>query len=169
MPGADSIDCTMTNWTRVRGLVVSGHGVASGLCNDPRFPGGTIALQKPVFRQHGLNLDYYFSGTINLSIAPLLYQVKQARHRFRGLRWSDQAAAEDFSFIDCRLLLKGRTRLEGMVYYPHPETKPEHFQSPDILEILTYPIEGLTYGDTLTIEVDPKQIKLLEKNDIQEL
>ena len=43
---ADSIDRGLTTWTRMTGTVVRGHGVASGFCGDPRFPGGTIALQK---------------------------------------------------------------------------------------------------------------------------
>jgi len=150
----------MTSRTRVRGIVVPGHGVASGACDDPRFPEGTIALQKPVFRSRGLNLDRFYSGTINLSIAPLLYRIKQARYRFHGLSWTDKAAAEDFSFLDCNLLLKGGSWQEGVIYYPHPETKPEHFQSPETLEILTYRILGLAYGDPLTIEVENAQIEL---------
>lgn len=151
----------MTIWSRVQGSVMRGHRVASGACNDPRFPGGTIALQKPLFRSRGLNLDRFYPGTINLSIAPLLFSVKQARYRFRGLHWTDKAAAEDFSFMDCRVLPAQGSWLEGLIYYPHPETKPEHFQAPDILEILTCPIPGLAYGDRLTIEVDPDQLQLI--------
>ena len=166
MTGASDIQGTMTNWTRVRGIVVRGHGVASGACNDPRFPGGTIALQKPVFRRHGLNLERFHSATINFSIAPLRYRIKQARYQFRGLQWTDKAAAEDFSFIDCRVLVAGGTRLEGLIYHPHPETKPEHFQAPETLEILTSPIKGVAYGEPLTIEVDPAQIQLFGKANV---
>lgn len=154
---------SMTNWTKVRGTVMHGYGVASGANRDSRFPAGTIALQKPVFHRLGLNLERFYSGTINLSIAPLLYQVQRPRYRFSGVRWTDKAAAEDFSFFDCRLLPADGTRLDGLIYYPHPETKPEHFQAPEILEILTYPINGLSYGDRLTIEIDETQIRLLGK------
>jgi hypothetical protein len=47
-----------------------------------------------------------------------------------------------------------------LIYYPHPETKPEHFQFPDILEIITFPIDDLKYGDELIIEVDRQQIDI---------
>ncbi|CDN16785.1 hypothetical protein RintRC_4485 [Richelia intracellularis] len=50
--------------------------------------------------------------------------------------------------------------LTGLIYYPHPETKPEHFQSPDVLEILTGYIDNLHYGDELTLEVNSQQIKI---------
>lgn len=151
----------MKNRIRVQGKVVPGHQVASGACTDPRFPGGTIALQKPEFRRRGLNLDRFHSGTINLSITPLLFRIKRASYRFHDLRWSDIAAAEDFSFLECSVLQDGGTRLEGLVYYPHPETKPEHFQPPDTLEIITFTIAGLAYGDRLVIEVDPAQMELI--------
>lgn len=152
----------MTHWRSVPGTVVRGHRVASGAGNDPRFPRGTIELQKPVFLSRGLDLERFYSGTINLSIAPLLFKVLKPRYLFRGMRWTDRAPAEDFSFFDCRLMVNGTGRVEGLVYYPHPETKPEHFQAPDILEILTHPIAGLTYGKRLTIELAEDQIELIE-------
>jgi hypothetical protein len=49
---------------------------------------------------------------------------------------------------------------EEPLYYPHPETKPEHFQPPDILEIITSFISGLKYGDELVIEVDAQQMSM---------
>jgi len=42
----------------------------------------------------------------------------------------------------------------------YPETKPEHFQSPDILEIIAFPIDGLKEGDELTIELDRQQMEI---------
>ena len=150
-------------WTRVQGVVVRGHRVASGACGDPRFPGGTIALQKPLFHKLGLDLERFQSATINLSIAPLEFQLRAPCHRFNGLCWTEHAPAEDFSFVECRVLLANEQTLEGVVYYPHPETKPEHFQAPGTLEIMTYPIPNLCYGDRLTVELDPLQIELFER------
>jgi hypothetical protein len=83
---------------RVKAIVVKGHGVASGKSFDPRFQGGTIEMQKPVFQALGLHLDEYYSGTINLSIAPLEYKIKRAKYTFRNVLWSDTAPPEDFSF-----------------------------------------------------------------------
>jgi len=149
----------MTNWIRVKGVVKAGHGVASGQSGDPRFPDGTIAMQKAYFQERGLNLEGYYLGTINLSIAPHRYEVKQAKHTFRQVKWSKTEPAEDFSFFDCRLVLLERV-IPGYIYYPHPETKPEHFQSPDILEIMSDFIPGLCYGDDLIIDVDSCQIQI---------
>jgi hypothetical protein len=47
-----------------------------------------------------------------------------------------------------------------LVYRPHPETKPEHFQDSATLEILTAHLEGLDYGDTIVLELPPEQIRL---------
>ena len=150
----------MSDWIQVKGIVKQGYGVASGLGGDPRFPQGTIRLQLPFFEARGLKLDEYFPGTINVSIAPHAYTIKQAKHTFKTVKWSPNSPAEDFSFFDCRLLLSTGQRLNGLIYYPHPETKPEHFQSADVLEIITTPIESLQYGDALTLEVDRHQIAI---------
>jgi hypothetical protein len=47
-----------------------------------------------------------------------------------------------------------------LIYYPHPETKPEHFQSPDLVEIIAFPLEDLNDGDKLMMEVDTEQITI---------
>jgi hypothetical protein len=150
----------MNQWSQVKGIVKQGHGVASGRSGDPRFPQGTIELQKPLFAAKGLELDRYFSGTINVSIYPYKYSIKKSKYTFRDVQWSSAAVAEDFSFFDCRVILNDGTKLEGLIYYPHPDTKPEHFQSPDIFEIITQFIHGLQYGNEVVLEVDETQIKI---------
>ncbi len=150
----------MCSWLRVNGIVKQGHGVASGRSGDPRFPNGTIAMQKPFFKERGLDLDRYFPGTINVSIDPYKYAIVRAKYTFRDVKWASAAPSEDFSFFDCRLLLNNGTKLAGLIYYPHPDTKPEHFQDPDILEIMTELIQGLEYGDKLIVEMDELQIDI---------
>lgn len=142
----------------VLGTVVPGHGVASGQGGDPRFPGGTIQMQRAAFALRGLCLDAYFPGTINVSIHPYRYAVQQAKYTFRQVKWAKDAPPEDFSFFDCRVVLKGARRLPGLIYYPHPETKPEHFQDPTTLEVLTEFIDDLSYGMSLGLELDPTQL-----------
>lgn len=149
-------------WQPVSGTVVRGHGVASGQGGDPRFPGGTIAMQAPLFKASGLDLSPYHTGTLNVSIAPLRYAVVRPRRTFRDVRWSPTEPAEDFSFFDCRLR-HADVRRDGLVYYPHPETKPEHAQPPDVLEVLAPFIEGLRYGDAVVLELDPAQIRVFKK------
>ncbi|PNW46534.1 UNVERIFIED_CONTAM: hypothetical protein BEN50_12000 [Euhalothece sp. KZN 001] len=150
----------MGNWISVKGKVQKGYGVASGKSGDPRFPKGTLELQKLFFYERGLNLDDYYLGTINLSISPHQYEVKAPKCTFRNVKWSPDNPAEDFSFFDCRVVTDSNNPLNGLIYYPHPETKPEHFQSPDILEIITFPIDGLKEGDELMIELDRQQMEI---------
>jgi hypothetical protein len=150
----------MSNWVQVKGFVKKGYGVASGKSGNPRFPEGTIEMQKTVFREFGLNLDEYFMGTINVSIFPQKYEIKSAKYTFKNVKWSPNDPAEDFSFFDCRILINENRKLNGLIYYPHPETKPEHFRSPDILEIITSFINDLRYGDELIIEVDNQQLNI---------
>ena len=150
----------MNNWIKVKGIIKKGYGVASGKGGDKRFPNGTIAMQKPLFYQQRLDLEPYFSGTLNISISPHQYSIKQAKYTFKNLKWAEKEPAEDFSFFDCRILLKNGEIKEGLIYYPHPDTKPEHFQAADILEIITFKIDDLKYGDEVILEVDSQQIEI---------
>tara|TARA_R110002096_G_scaffold353937_2_gene547166 strand:- start:35 stop:505 length:471 start_codon:yes stop_codon:yes gene_type:complete len=144
------------NWRTVDAVVVKGHQVASGQNGDPRFPDGTLRMQVPFFEQHGIDLRHWHLATINLSIAPAVYSIHQPRLTIDSLQWHPTEAAEDFSFFDC--LLNG---VAGLIYFPHPDTKPEHEQPDDVLEILL-PVEmnDVKYGARMTLSVDPKQMQL---------
>ena len=145
-------------WPEAPALLKPGHRVASGLNHNPRFPGGTLAMQRPFFEKLGLNLTLYHPGTLNLSIAPRQYKVVKPRLTFRKVKWHPVEPAEDFSFFDCRIKTEAGAEFEALVYYPHPETKPEHFQAPDILEVLAPTIPGLAYGMTVSLALDPEQM-----------
>lgn len=138
--------------------IVPGHRVASGGNNDPRFPGGTIRMQLPHFRRLGLDLSPYHPGTVNVSIAPRVYQVVEAPHTFRDLKWHPEEPAEDFSFFDVDVLDGETVIATGLIYHPHPDTKPEHFQKPDVLELLLPYVEGIAYGRTLSLRTKKSQI-----------
>lgn len=149
---------------RFSGELTRGHRVASGLSGDARFPGGTIAMQVPCFRELGLDLSGFHHATLNVAITPLKYETRRATHTFRQVRWHPVEPAEDFSFFDAAIL-KPETAdhwVRAFVYRPHPETKPAHFQPPDALELLAAEwINGLVYGDRLEIRVDPEQLAIL--------
>lgn len=147
-----------THSNRVPALVVQGHRVASGLNGNPRFPGGTLRMQLPCFEAEGLDLSGYHLGTLNVSIAPFTYRVGLAKATFRDLKWHPTEPAEDFSFFEVQVLRAGQEPVAGLVYYPHPETKPTHFQSPDVLELLLPWTDGLTYGTPIEISVSKAQI-----------
>jgi len=138
--------------------LMQGHRVASGLNGNPRFPGGTLLMQSPHFLARGLDLGVYHRGTLNVSIAPLTYRVVQPRLTFRDVKWHPVEPQEDFSFFDVSLVRPGQPPVAGLIYYPHPDTKPEHFQAPDILEMLLPYVEGLTYGMELTFEIPAEQM-----------
>jgi hypothetical protein len=49
-----------------------------------------------------------------------------------------------------------------MIYIPDPATKPDHFQDPSIIEGLAEKIEGLNYGDTVSLLYNPEAIEIFE-------
>lgn len=150
-------------WIDVKATVTKGHGVASGKAGDPRFPLGTLTMQKPLFRERGLDLSKFHAGTLNLEITPHTYRIKKSKCTFRNVKWSPTEPAEDFSFFDCRIIVPGEQATDGLIYYPHPETKPAHFQPLDVLEVITFYIQGLVYGAKLILEVDDEQIEIYKR------
>ena len=145
--------------------LVEGHRVASGLNRSPRFPGGTLRMQFPHFLARGLDLSAFHLGTLNVSIVPLAYRVLKARHTFTNVKWHPTEPAEDFSFFDVRVVCPDQTPVDGLIYFPHPDTKPEHFQQPDVLELLLPFVEGLHYGMALTLDIPTNQMVIESAND----
>jgi hypothetical protein len=139
------------------GILVQGHRVASHPSRD--YPYSTLEKQKPYFKNLGLDLYPYFNGTLNISIAPLEFEMARPEFIFELVEWTDLHPPETFSFSRCRVRFKGRA-YDGWVYYPHPETKRTHFQNPSLVEVITREITGIKYGDKLEVDVDPDEIKI---------
>lgn len=139
----------------VHGTVVAGHGVASGIADDPRHPEGTLSKQFPHFAAAGLPIDGLRPGTINIETGMLLRPI-QPRLSLERLSWDEDVPPETFSFFDARLAVEGRIH-HGFVYRPHPETKPDHHQPEDVVEVLAGPIPGLEPGAPISLWVDPSQ------------
>jgi hypothetical protein len=139
----------------VHGIVIQGYRVASRKSAD--YPYGTIEKQKPCFKALGLDLDRFFNGTLNVSIAPSTFEMVAPEFTFRQVCWTDLHPPEDFSFSACRLRFNGR-EYEGYVYYPHPETKKAHFESASLIEILTLPIPDIRYGDGVDIDLRADEV-----------
>jgi hypothetical protein len=97
-------------------------------------------------------------GTLNVSLAPLCYRVVKARHTFTNMKWHPTEPAEDFSFFDVRVIRPDESPIAGFIYFPHPDTKPEHFQQPDVLELLLPFVKGLHYGMELSLEIPTTQM-----------
>jgi hypothetical protein len=152
------------NLLTIKGKLVPGYRVASGPSKD--YPYGTLSKQKPFFRELGLNLDPYYEGTLNISIAPIHFTWVNPQYTFRGVAWTNLHPPEDFSFQPCRIKVKGDC-YEGIIYCPHPQTKIRHFEKDDLIEVITFWVPGLQYGDSLEIEVEKDTLVLIGpgKND----
>ena len=143
--------------TNLPGTLMRGHQVASRPSKD--YPYSSLEKQKPYFKALGLDLSSYFNGTLNISIAPLEFEMTRPEFTFPLVEWTDLHPPETFSFSRCKVRFQGKG-YAGWVYYPHPETKKTHFQNPSLIEVITYEIEGIQYGDVIDIEVNPQEITI---------
>ena len=146
-------------WASVTGIVVAGHRVASQPSKDYPYP--TLEKQKPYFKALGLDLDGFFPGTLNISIAPLTFEMVAPQYTFPLVAWTNLHPPETFFFSPCKIRFAGR-EYAGMVYYPHPETKIRHFQNPSLIEVLAEKIPGIGYGSTVELVLNPEQIKITQ-------
>ena len=141
------------------GVVIKGHQVASGSAKDSPYPDGSIPLQIPFFKALGLDLSECFPGTLNIAITPSRFEILHPSHKFEQVQWIAGFNAETFSFADCQLWFKGKV-WSGFIYYPHPETKTQHFHNDEVLEVICPPIANIAYGDKVRIEYLPRQLKI---------
>lgn len=146
-----------------RGLLVAGHGVASGRAAASPYPAGTIALQQPHFVRLGLALGDCHPGTLNLAFPGGTWHLSQPAFHVEQLAWTTLHPPETFSFWPCRLRQPEQPgEWAGWIYWPHPDTKERHFQPPDRLEILAPWIDGLSPGMALELGVDGRHCRLVQ-------
>jgi hypothetical protein len=152
-----------TEFQMWQGIVVAGHGVASGRSagtpNNP-YPQGSIAMQAPFFNALGLDLSNCFLGTLNANVAPLSWQLLQADHRFEAVRWTHLHPPETFSFVAVQAQWQGAWNA-GWLYYPSPETKVAHFQGSSVMELIFPKLNDLQAGDTLSLRCKASALKLV--------
>ena len=134
-----------------------GHQVASR--PSAAYPYSSLEKQSPFFKDHGLDLSPYFNGTLNISIAPLEFEMTKPEFTFPLVEWTDLHPPETFSFSRCKVKFEGK-EYAGWVYYPHPETKKTHFQNPSLIEVITYEIADIQYGDAIEVEVNLQEITI---------
>ena len=145
--------------TSAKAIITRGHGIASGKTNDARFPRGTLSMQAPFFRDLGMDLSKFFTGTLNLSVHPLSYRLGTPLHSFPQVKWTTSLPAENFSFYSCQVRMLDETvPLDALVYWPHPSTKPEFHQDPHVLEVLAPRIERVEYGKEMELSADPESL-----------
>ena len=103
----------------VRGRVVKGYRVASGISQNSPYPSGSISMQLPFFRKLGLNLYGLYPATLNISIFPEKFALINPEYTFRDVKWSENHPAEDFSFSRCELIYKNKIYY-GFYILPSP-------------------------------------------------
>ena len=149
-----------------QGKIGRGFQLASGLAvhradNPSPFSDGTLKLQAPHFLRAGFDLEVevpdLFWGTVNIEL-PYDLVLASPDTTLTRIDWAAtepdpamRVQPEDFSFVRCCLAVDGRYHL-GLIYYPHPETKPstnEHNHA--VLEVLSRRIEGLTSGQPAAV------------------
>lgn len=145
-------------WIIVSGVVVEGHRVASQPSKD--YPYSALEKQKPYFKERGLDLERFFLGTLNVSIAPLKFELFKPEYTFPLVPWTDLHPPETFSFSRCKIRFQ-RVEYEGMVYYPHPETKIRHFQNMALIEVMAEHLPGILYGDRVELFLNPEEIRII--------
>lgn len=136
-------------------MLVRGHQVASRPSKE--YPYSSLEKQKPYFKSLGLDLYEFFNGTLNISIAPLTFEMTAPELTFPLVQWTDLHPPETFSFSRCKVIFR-EVEYSGWVYYPHPETKKSHFQNPSLVEVITYEIPGVHYGDMLEVALNIDEI-----------
>ena len=146
---------------KIKGRIVKGHGVASGISKESPYPTGSLEMQFPCFRERGLDLNHFYKGTLNVDISPYRWKPIKPDHYLEQINWTDLIPPESFMFFACRLIHKNRI-YGGMIYFPDPKTKVQHFQREDMIEILTSRIRGIAHGDEVEIEIAEGRIRLLK-------
>lgn len=146
----------------IEGRIASGFqfasGAAVGRAELPSpFSAATLSLQQPHFAVRGIDLEALVPGlhwgTINLVLAE---QLALSRPDFtaEAVDWTSnepaieaRVAPETFSFIHCCLCYRDRFHA-GLVYYPHPETKPTtNPHRHDVIEVLSHRVPDLAEGE----------------------
>lgn len=140
-------------------IVVKGHQVASGKAGDARFPDGTIKAQVDKFKALGLSIEAFYPATINAKFFGKYITLNQHDYLFKQVKWHTDMPAENFKFLRC-FILKGSNEIPAFIYQPQIETKTEHFQPANQLELLAPYIEDIHYGELLTLKVKKHAIIL---------
>ena len=153
-------------WITLKGRLKKGYRVASGPSKAyPEY--GSIEKQKPYFKKLGLNLDWVFNGTLNISIHPYQFDMAKPEYTFKKVKWTELTNAEDFSFSRCKIKFQGKG-YNAWVYYPDPKTKKQHFQSASTIEVLAPFIPDIQYGNKVELSLNAAEITVVVEQKFAE-
>ena len=143
----------------LEGRIVTGHGAASGMGKDPRYPEGTLHLQIPHFRKIGIDISNYYPGTINVHLGTKTVRIIKPKFLAKDISWSPHIPPENFFFFDVWATYEGQ-QYQGLIYMPDPATKTDHFQDPALIELLLPEISGIKSGKSISLRVEDAQIEI---------
>ncbi|MFA4995314.1 MAG: hypothetical protein WC521_08455 [Bdellovibrionales bacterium] len=149
----------------IKAIVRSGHRVASGeSTSDKRFPGGTIRMQEPFFKERGLDFHAFFGGdfvygTLNLSIAPHHFKIAKPQFFFSQIKWTDIFPPENFYLSPAEVRFRTKN-YKALIYIPDPATKPDHFQAPEVIEVIAQRVEGISSGDEVVLSYPAEALEI---------
>jgi len=146
----------------IKGKIVKGHGVASGISKTNPYPKGSLEMQFPFFKKMGLDLNHFYKGTINIDISPYKWRPQKPDYYLKLVNWSNQIPPESFMFFECELLFESKT-YPGIIYFPDPKTKVQHFQKENMIEVIGTKVSGLEYEMQIAIKIDDGKIECINQ------
>ena len=147
----------------VEGIVSQGYRIASGL-NKEGVPGpngeiltDSFVRQRPFFEKEIPELKNVWTGTINIDIAPRICRMTKLDHEVT-CEWHP-GITEIFGIVeDVAITYRGKRYEPAFIYYPLPSKI--HTPRDSVIEVLAPKIDGLAYGDEISIEVSPEKLTI---------
>lgn len=144
----------------IKGKIVKGHGIATGISTSNPYPKGSLEMQFPFFKEMGLDLYQFFKGTINIEISPFSWKPLKPDYYLENVNWTNQIPPESFIFFECKLLFESNT-YPAIIYFPDPKTKVQHFQEENMIEVISSEISSIEYGKEIEIKILEGKIELI--------
>ncbi len=114
----------------------------------------SLRKQKKAFLQHGLQMQGFYPGTINVSSHPNKYIIKKYDHFMEKVRYRSflRMRTEDFGFIKILSLTHNGVTFPdwGYIYFAH---KSPHFANDEVFELFGPELKGLALNDHLELEI----------------
>ena len=163
------------------GVVGRGFQLASGQAvgrkkNPSPYPAATLKMQNPLFKRQNIDLEQLIPdlhwGTINVELGSKLLlrdgdYIAREVDWTKGVKGEGRIKPETFSFVHCCLIYRPPMEAvfgyyPGLLYYPHPQTKPEtNRHNFDVLEVLTVQVPKLVYGARVAVTCRADAFELL--------
>jgi len=141
--------------------IVPGHQIASGQAKNSPYPKGSIELQAPYFEKLGLNLSAFYFATLNLQLSVAKINWQRFDYEFDDVLWLEKFPAECFAFIHCQLEINQQTT-KALVYHVKQESKIDHFQPDNVVEVLAPKLDGVSYGQQGTLIIPANYCQLTQ-------